>query len=400
MPSPAEIEDAARALREGRLVAFPTETVYGLGADATNGHAVAEVYAAKGRPAFNPLIVHVASATQAFDLGQFPDAARRLALAGWPGPLSIVVPRAPDCPVSLLASAGLDSIALRVPAHPVALALLQATARPVVAPSANPSGRVSPTSADHVRRHLGGKVAMILDGGRCRVGVESSVVSFLDDGPKLLRPGGMPRAEIEAIIGMPLAVEAHSAAAACAGPAVEPLRAARRTPPQCRGTACRRGLSGLRAPARAWPLQRSRPGAISSRLPQHSSGCCTRSTPRVSRASPWPPSRITALARPSTTGCCARRLHGVHHEAQRCNARPSRRRGRRSACASRCACHGRLHARVARNLAWRFAPGAASGLDPRSLANSRHRQRDAHRHRAAVRQHRAQRRPDPARQRG
>jgi L-threonylcarbamoyladenylate synthase len=210
MLSPAEIEDAARALREGRLVAFPTETVYGLGADATNGRAVAEVYAAKGRPAFNPLIVHVASAKQAFELGQFPTAARRLALAGWPGPLSIVVPRAPDCPVSLLASAGLDSIALRVPAHPVALSLLEAIARPVVAPSANPSGRVSPTSADHVRRHLGGKVAMILDGGRCRVGVESSVVSFLDDGPKLLRPGGMPRAEIEAIIGTPLTVESHS----------------------------------------------------------------------------------------------------------------------------------------------------------------------------------------------
>ena len=210
MPSPAEIEDAARALREGRLVAFPTETVYGLGADATNGRAVAEVYAAKGRPAFNPLIVHVASAEQAFGLGQFSDAARRLALSIWPGPLSIVVPRAPDCPVSLLALAGLDSIALRVPAHPVALSLLQATGRPVVAPSANPSGRVSPTAAEHVRRHLGGKVAVILDGGRCRVGVESSVVSFRNDGPKLLRPGGLPRAEIEAIIGEPLTVETHS----------------------------------------------------------------------------------------------------------------------------------------------------------------------------------------------
>jgi L-threonylcarbamoyladenylate synthase len=211
MPSPAEIEDAARALREGRLVAFPTETVYGLGADASNGRAVAEVYAAKGRPAFNPLIVHVAAAEDAFGLGVFPEPARRLAQAAWPGPLSIVVPRRADCPVSLLASAGLDSIALRVPAHPVALALLQAAGRPVVAPSANPSGRVSPTTADHVRRHLGGKVAMILDGGRCRVGVESSVVSFLDDGPKLLRPGGLPRAEIEAIIGGALAVEEHSA---------------------------------------------------------------------------------------------------------------------------------------------------------------------------------------------
>jgi L-threonylcarbamoyladenylate synthase len=210
MPSPAEIEDAARALREGRLVAFPTETVYGLGADATNGRAVAEIYAAKGRPAFNPLIVHVASAEEAFGLGVFPEPARRLAQAAWPGPLSIVVPRRADCPVSLLASAGLGSIALRVPAHPVALALLQAAGRPVVAPSANPSGRISPTSAQHVRRHLGGKVAVILDGGRCRVGVESSVVSFLDDGPKLLRHGGLPRAEIEAIIGGPLTVETHA----------------------------------------------------------------------------------------------------------------------------------------------------------------------------------------------
>lgn len=211
MPSQTDIEAAAQALREGRLVAFPTETVYGLGADATNDHAVAMVYAVKGRPAFNPLITHVADADGAFRLGVFPEVARRLAEAFWPGPLSIVVPRRPGCPVSLLASAGLDSIAIRVPAHPVALDLLRATGFPVVAPSANPSGRVSPTSAEHVRRHLGGKVAMILDGGRCRIGVESTVVSFLDGEAKLLRPGGLPRTEIERVAGIAFAAESHSA---------------------------------------------------------------------------------------------------------------------------------------------------------------------------------------------
>ena len=211
MPSEHEIAAAAEALVAGKLVAFPTETVYGLGADATNDEAVARVYAAKGRPAFNPLIAHVPDAESAFRLGVFPDAARKLALALWPGPLSLVVPRAPDCPVSLLASAGLSSIAIRVPDHPVALALLRAVGRPIVAPSANPSGRVSPTTAEHVRRHLRDKVAMILDGGACKVGVESTVVSFLEDGPKLLRPGGIARAVIEKVAGVTLAVETHAA---------------------------------------------------------------------------------------------------------------------------------------------------------------------------------------------
>ncbi|MFM8745422.1 MAG: L-threonylcarbamoyladenylate synthase [Aestuariivirga sp.] len=205
-----DIAAAAQALREGGLVAFPTETVYGLGADATNNAAVASVYAVKGRPSFNPLIVHVDSAEAAFRLGQFSAEARTLAERFWPGPLSIVVPRAPDCPVSLLASAGLDSIALRVPAHPMALDLLKAVERPVVAPSANPSGRISPTSPDHVRRHLRDKVAMVLDGGRCKVGVESSVVSFLEDGPRLIRHGGIPRAEIEKALGHAVAVETHA----------------------------------------------------------------------------------------------------------------------------------------------------------------------------------------------
>lgn len=206
-----DIAAAAQALREGRLVAFPTETVYGLGADATNDEAVARVYAAKGRPSFNPLIAHVPDVESALALGSFTQEATALARAFWPGPLSLVVPRAASCPVSLLASAGLDSIAIRVPSHPIALDLLKAVGRPVVAPSANPSGRISPTTAEHVRRHMKDKVSTVLDGGRCKVGVESSVVSFLADGPKLLRQGGLPRSEIETVLGHRIAVEAHSA---------------------------------------------------------------------------------------------------------------------------------------------------------------------------------------------
>jgi L-threonylcarbamoyladenylate synthase len=207
----SDIAAAAQALREGRLVAFPTETVYGLGADATDDAAVARVYAAKGRPSFNPLIAHVPDAKQAFALGRFTPEAMALAEAFWPGPLSLVVPRAASCPVSLLASAGLDSIAIRVPSHPMALELLRAAGRPIVAPSANPSGKISPTTAEHVRRHLKDKVAVVLDGGRCRVGLESSVVSVLADGPRLLRQGGVPRAEIERVLGHTIAVESHSA---------------------------------------------------------------------------------------------------------------------------------------------------------------------------------------------
>jgi L-threonylcarbamoyladenylate synthase len=211
MATPDDILAAAQALREGQLVAFPTETVYGLGADATNDAAVARVYAAKGRPSFNPLIVHVPDAASGFALGSFGKEARALADAFWPGPLSIVVPRAPSCPVSLLASSGLGSIAIRVPSHPVALDLLKAVGRPVVAPSANPSGRISPTTAEHVRRHLKDKLAMVLDGGRCKVGVESSVVSFMDGAPRLLRQGGVPRPEIEKVLGHAIAIQSHSA---------------------------------------------------------------------------------------------------------------------------------------------------------------------------------------------
>lgn len=211
MPSQTDIAVAAEALRQGKLVGFPTETVYGLGADACNDKAVAQVFAVKGRPAFNPLITHVLDAETAFQLGKFSNEAKALANAFWPGPLSIVVPRADDCPVSLLASAGLSSIAIRVPSHPLALELLKAAGRPVVAPSANPSGKISPTTAEHVRKHLGSKVAVVLDGGRCKVGVESTVVSFVDGAPKLLRHGGIPRADIEKVLGHALATESHAA---------------------------------------------------------------------------------------------------------------------------------------------------------------------------------------------
>ena len=202
--SPQQIAEAARILREGGLVAFPTETVYGLGADATSDRAVARVYEAKGRPRFNPLIVHVPDLAHAERLGMFSAEALRLGQAFWPGPLTLVVRRRADCPVSLLASAGLDSLAIRVADHPVAHDLLMAADRPVVAPSANPSGRMSPTTAEHVRQGLGNRVAMILDGGPCPVGVESTIVSFLDEAPRLLRPGGLARAEIETVLGRTL----------------------------------------------------------------------------------------------------------------------------------------------------------------------------------------------------
>jgi L-threonylcarbamoyladenylate synthase len=199
------ISRAAGLLREGRLVAFPTETVYGLGADATSDEAVAGVFEAKARPQFNPLIVHVADVAAARRLGRFDPAALTLADAFWPGPLTLVVPRADDCPVSLLASAGLDTLALRVPAHPVAHALLVATGRPVVAPSANPSGRLSPTAATHVAEGLGTRVAMILDGGRCAIGIESTIVGVDGNTSVLLRAGAIERAAIEAVLGHALA---------------------------------------------------------------------------------------------------------------------------------------------------------------------------------------------------
>ena len=201
MTMASTISKAATLLRNGALVAFPTETVYGLGADATNDAAVARIFAAKQRPQFNPLISHVADVEAAFRLGVFSKDAEKLATAIWPGPLTIVVERRPDCPVSLLCSAGLSSIALRVPAHPLALQVLRTVDRPIAAPSANRSGGISPTTADHVRKSLGDAVDMILDGGPSTIGVESTVVRFTDDGPYLLRSGGVARETLDNILG-------------------------------------------------------------------------------------------------------------------------------------------------------------------------------------------------------
>ena len=200
--TPLVIVAAAAHLRAGRLVAFPTETVYGLGADATNGRAVAAIFAAKGRPSFNPLIVHVADVEAARRLGAFTPLAERLAAAFWPGPLTLVVARGENCPVSELATCGLASIALRVPAHPVAQALLRATGVPVAAPSANRSGHVSATMAAHVAADLGGAVAMILDGGPTQVGLESTVVDATGDRPVLLRAGAVTAEQIAAACGI------------------------------------------------------------------------------------------------------------------------------------------------------------------------------------------------------
>lgn len=200
----ASIADAARILAAGGLVSFPTETVYGLGADATNGRAVAGLYQAKGRPAFNPLIAHVADATAARTLARFDPDAERLAAAFWPGPLTLVLPKAAACTVAELATAGLDTIAVRVPGHPIAQALLGAFGKPVVAPSANRSGHVSPTTAAHVLADLGGRVDLVIDGGATPIGVESTIIACFA-GPTLLRPGGLPRAAIERALGQRLA---------------------------------------------------------------------------------------------------------------------------------------------------------------------------------------------------
>jgi L-threonylcarbamoyladenylate synthase len=199
--TPADLDRAAELLRDGKLVAFPTETVYGLGADATNDQAVAAIFAAKGRPRFNPLIVHVIDEAAARRLVRFDERAAVLAQRFWPGPLTLVLPRAPECPVALLASAGLDSLAVRVPAHPLPRALIRAVGRPLAAPSANRAGRVSPTTAQHVLDELDGRVAAVLDGGPCRVGLESTVVDLTTARPALLRPGGAPAEALEAAVG-------------------------------------------------------------------------------------------------------------------------------------------------------------------------------------------------------
>jgi L-threonylcarbamoyladenylate synthase len=195
-----DIQKAAGIIQEGGLVAFPTETVYGLGADALNPYAAARIFEVKERPQFDPLIVHVADLRQAEILvAKLPEKALKLAAKFWPGPLTLVLPKAPLVPDIVTSS--LPTVAIRVPNHPMALELIRESGRPLAAPSANPFGQVSPTTAEHVRKSLGTKVDMILDGGPCVVGVESTVLSLVDQEPVLLRPGGVPLEEIQAIIG-------------------------------------------------------------------------------------------------------------------------------------------------------------------------------------------------------
>jgi L-threonylcarbamoyladenylate synthase len=250
---PAQIEAAARLLRAGRLVAFPTETVYGLGANALDPAAVARIYAVKGRPATSPLIVHVASIEMAQSLvASWPDAADRLARRFWPGPLTLVLPTAQvgkpalasnhvgtaalgrpaeqsSAAVPAIVTAGLPTVGLRMPAHPIALALIRAAGVPLAAPSANRFTQLSPTTADHVRRGLGADVDLVLDGGPCQVGIESTVLSLAGPQPVLLRPGGISRTELEAVIG-PVANAQEIQAGAHPAPGMHPRHYSPRTP--------------------------------------------------------------------------------------------------------------------------------------------------------------------------
>ena len=197
----AAVREAARLLRAGKLVAFPTETVYGLGADATNDHAVADIFAAKERPRFNPLIVHVANLAHAQEYSEFHAGALRLAKVFWPGALTLVLARRAGCALSQLVSAGLDTVALRAPAHSIAQELLAKSGLPIAAPSANASGRISATTAEHVRASLGDKVELILDAGPTALGLESTVIGFDAEKPVLLRLGAISRREIEEVVG-------------------------------------------------------------------------------------------------------------------------------------------------------------------------------------------------------
>ena len=211
--SPEAIAAAAACLRLGGLVAMPTETVYGLAADATSDKAVAAIYAAKQRPAINPLIAHVLDIETAREHAIFGPEAETLARAFWPGPLTLVLPVASTCAISLLARAGLDTVGVRSPSHATARALIDAAGVPLAAPSANRSGAVSPTTAAHVAADLDGRVDWILDGGPCRHGLESTIVACLADRPQLLRPGALTREAIESALGSPVAIDSRTRAA-------------------------------------------------------------------------------------------------------------------------------------------------------------------------------------------
>ncbi|MBV9066305.1 MAG: threonylcarbamoyl-AMP synthase [Methylobacteriaceae bacterium] len=241
----ASIAAAARLLRDGRLVAFPTETVYGLGADATNAAAIARLYAAKGRPSFNPLIAHVGDAETAMREGSFSTVAQKLAASFWPGPLTLVVPVAETTRICDLARAGLRSVGLRVPAHPIAHALLAEAGRPIAAPSANRSGHVSPVTADHVIDDLGEKIDLVLNGGATNVGIESTIIACLDNRPRLLRPGGIAREPIEAVLGEPLALLDDGAVGGPIAPGMLALHYAPRAALRVDAKALEAGEAGL-----------------------------------------------------------------------------------------------------------------------------------------------------------
>jgi L-threonylcarbamoyladenylate synthase len=228
---PGEIDQAAQLLRAGRLVAFPTETVYGLGANALDAEAVARIYAVKRRPATSPLIVHVASIEMAQSLvAAWPEVADRLARRFWPGPLTLVLQKQQDRQRQIpdIVTANLPTVALRMPAHPVALALIRAVGVPLAAPSANRFSELSPTTADHVRRSLAAEVDYILDGGPCNIGIESTVLSLTNPDPTLLRPGGISRTELEAIIG-PIASAQEVQAGSHPAPGMHPRHYSPRT---------------------------------------------------------------------------------------------------------------------------------------------------------------------------
>jgi len=209
-PTDLNLDRAASILDAGGLVAVPNETVYGLAADATNGRAVAGIYEAKGRPSFNPLICHVSDLAMAESIAVFTPLAHRLAEAFWPGPLTLVLARSESCPVSELATAGLSTIAVRMPKHPATTGLVSRLGRPVAAPSANPSEQLSPTSAAHVAEALGSRIDLILDGGECPAGIESTIVAVTESGCTLLRPGALAREKIEAVAGPLSAPDAAS----------------------------------------------------------------------------------------------------------------------------------------------------------------------------------------------
>jgi L-threonylcarbamoyladenylate synthase len=211
-----DVERFAAILRAGGIVAFPTETVYGLGADATNADAVLAIYETKGRPRFNPLIVHCTGCAMAERFARFDPLALRLAEAFWPGPLTLVVPRREPSPIADIVTAGLDSVALRVPAHPIAQALIAAAGRPLAAPSANPSGRLSPTTAAQVREGFGDRVP-VLDGGPCEAGVESTIVRVEEGRATQLRPGALSRTDLESVLERPLATDSHGGKIAAPG---------------------------------------------------------------------------------------------------------------------------------------------------------------------------------------